>query len=179
MVNVTVGNDCSDRGMSYRRKGKEQAIRFLEHFHFSSFVFRVSFFNALGAGFAVGIPTFVDRQLTTHVRYGARVYPLGYWVLFVAPIVFILTYLCMMKFTKHKGFVSWVPLGLVIFSVLWNFKPEFPHMNVIDWTSYCQGPRFIPGPRAAANPHFSRSEMVVTAVSLDSLSSYKTLLHQS
>ena len=43
----------------------------------------------------------------------------------------------------------------------------------------CQGPKYIPTPGAAANPHFSRSEVVVTAGSLDSVSSYRTLLHQS
>lgn len=106
--------------------------------HEKKFLAKVSFFNALGATLAVGVPTYVDPKLKTHAYHPGQTYPLGLWVLLVGPIVLVLTYLCMTQFTKRKWHSSWLPLAIVDACALWNFRAEFPHINVVIWTAcYC------------------------------------------
>ena len=109
---------------------------FKEIFAEKQFEFKIGFFNSLGFALAVGVPTFFDPLLKSHVRFGAREYFLGPWVLLISPLVFIVTYWCIVKSSKHKYFFSWFPLAVSGIAVLWNFRPELPHANVTLWIIY-------------------------------------------
>lgn len=101
----------------------------------SRFELRVSLFNAIGLAMAIGVPTYLDAWLTTHIWWGSRSYPLGFWVLLLAPLVFITSTVCFRYIRGWRARV-WVPSTLVVVAglvSLLNFRPEFPHVNIIAW----------------------------------------------
>lgn len=101
------------------------------------FAIKISLFNSLGFMLAVGVPTFVDPLLKSHVAYayGARQYFLGPWVLLLPLFAFFGTYLILIK---RRYLFSWFPIAILGAASLWNFGPELPHGNVALWTTiYC------------------------------------------
>lgn len=101
-----------------------------------SFAIKIAVFNSVGFSLATGVPTFVDSRLHSYVLGGPREYFLGYWVLLLFPIVLAGTYygLMMASSLSWRCLLSWLPLALTATAVLWNFRPQMPHMNVASWT---------------------------------------------
>jgi len=98
------------------------------------FEFKIASFVSVGMGLTVWVTTYVDAR-TTHPLYHAREYPMGYWMLFIIPIIFATMYLgSVSNVSWHKKIVL-AELGLVIVGVisLFNFLPEFPHGNMSVW----------------------------------------------
>jgi len=101
--------------------------------------FEIAVWNSVGSILAVGIPTFIDPQLEHHVRYGARIYPLGEWVLLISLLVFALTLILNINknfSTKKKAILTFCAILLPTWATLPVFKPEFPHMNVFGYPIY-------------------------------------------
>lgn len=97
------------------------------------FAHRIALFNTLGYGFATGIPTYVDPLLKSHVRFGVRQYPLGFWVLLGCPVIYALT-LALLRQTRWRlpvAALSSAPLLLCSLLAIWNFAPEFPHAAMV------------------------------------------------
>jgi hypothetical protein len=95
--------------------------------------FKIAAFNSIGFIIAVSIPTYLDPLLTSDVVYGPRHYTMGYWVNLFAILVFFPTYVSIIKAKVNwqKYIFSCLFLILCGTFVLWNFKPEFPHGNVV------------------------------------------------
>ena len=94
---------------------------------------KTSIWNAIGYAVTVGIPTIVDPLLEHAVKYGARIYPLGYWILLPSIVVLGLTYFVCVKKWSASTKRSLVFIILLIFSwaTLGNFLPEFPHLWIL------------------------------------------------
>lgn len=99
-----------------------------------NYAFRIAFFNSIGFILTTGGVTFVDSRLTSNF-YGARNYPLGYWITLLGPVILTSTYLCIQKsrtrikkmlYTFIILFVAWL-ISLPI------FLPECPHVGIINW----------------------------------------------
>ena len=60
------------------------------------FELRISLFNALGLAMATGVPTYLDPLLKSHILWEGRSYFLGYWVLMLAPFLFIGSIACIL-----------------------------------------------------------------------------------
>jgi hypothetical protein len=99
------------------------------------FAARIAGFTAVGMAFAVGVPTFVDPRLRTHRVFGARNYPMGYWILLMAPLIFFGMYYAYKIASSTKKKMVFPLLFLIIVGCLsfLNFFPEFPHQNVMCW----------------------------------------------
>ena len=99
------------------------------------FELRISLFNALGLAMATGVPTYLDPRLTSHILWQNRSYFLGYWVLVLAPFLFIGSIACF-QYVRAWNARVWGPSTLLVFAglgSLLNFRPEFPHANVTAW----------------------------------------------
>jgi hypothetical protein len=99
------------------------------------FQIKLALFNTLGYCLVTFTSTFLDSRLTSHILWPQRTYPLGFWILMVGPLVFILTLIC---FKKVKSTITkiWLPsttFAVIGFFSLLNFLPEFPHINVGGW----------------------------------------------
>lgn len=97
------------------------------------FALKTSICNAVGYIVAVGVPTIIDPMIEHHLKYGARIYPLGYWVFLFSILVFGLTYV-----GNHKNWSavkkSLYTLGALVgptWLTLGNFLPERPHAFVL------------------------------------------------
>ncbi len=97
------------------------------------FALKVSVWNAIGYAVSVGIPTVVDPMLEHHVKYGARTYPLEYWIFLPSIIILGLTYFVNIKnwSAVTKGCLALIILVVPTWATLGNFLPEFPHANVL------------------------------------------------
>lgn len=99
------------------------------------FALKIAFFNCISYTLSVGLINWIDPKTTTHVTWGARYYPLGYWVLALSPVVFFGTYSGISRFTplRLKYLFAWFPLALATVWVMPNFYPEVPHGNLNVW----------------------------------------------
>lgn len=97
------------------------------------FALKTSIWNAIGYAVSVGVPTIVDPAIEHHIKYGARTYPLGYWIFLPSIMVLGLTYFVNIKNWSAviKGSLALVVLVVPTWATLWNFLPEFPHANVL------------------------------------------------
>ena len=88
--------------------------------------------NAIGSLFAVGIPTFIDSKLEHHIM-GPSLgnYPMGYWILLISVVVFLLTLIVNVKEKTHKARNTVLAIVVPTYLTLWNFLPQFPHLNVV------------------------------------------------
>ena len=96
------------------------------------FALRIALFNSVGFIFATAGTTYVDARLTSHVVYSTRNYPLGYWICFLAPVIFFLTYLSLRK-SMNNHWNIFLPVVILLTSgliALPVFLPEFPHLGV-------------------------------------------------
>ena len=95
----------------------------------------VSFFNALGLAMATGVPTFLDPHLTTEIHWQHRPYPLGSWILLLAPVLFsgILLFFKLVAHWRLRIFVPNLLLLVIGLGCLPNFLPKLPHINVLAW----------------------------------------------
>ena len=99
------------------------------------FELRISLFNALGLAMATGVPTYLDPLLKSHILWQNRSYFLGYWVLMLAPFLFIGSIACF-RYVRAWNARVWGPSTLLVLAgvgSLLNFRPEFPHANVTAW----------------------------------------------
>ena len=105
-----------------------------------AFEFGIALLNSLGFVCSTGMPTFVDGRLTSHIIYGARHYPLGYWVCLPAPVIGALTYMCLQKCKSARAKVV-LPTAILVGAgvlTLPNFRPGFiPHMAVTLGITLC------------------------------------------
>lgn len=95
--------------------------------------FQLSAFNMVGFFVSTVGSTFVDARLEHHVRFGARVYPLGYWIVLLAPVVFLACYYSLSR-AKRSRWLPIIPPAVVLaitVAVLPAFLPEFPHMGIL------------------------------------------------
>jgi hypothetical protein len=99
------------------------------------FAVRLAGFTAVGMSLAVGVPTFVDSRMTSNRIFGAREYPMGYWILLIGPLVFVgMYYLLIASSSVKKRIVKPIAYLLIVGCLsLLNFFPEFPNGNVILW----------------------------------------------
>lgn len=103
------------------------------------FATKISTFNTLGLALGIGFTSFLDPQLTTHVRYHARSYQWGW---FFIPVVLVgaLTYPAMRQ-ARGRGWysvLSFGPLAIIGFFCSFWFPPESPHMGVLSFVvGYC------------------------------------------
>lgn len=95
------------------------------------FALKISIWNAIGYVVSVGGPTIVDPAIEHHVEYGARTYPLGYWILLPSIMVLGLTYFVNIKNWSAviKGSLALVVLVVPTWATLWNFVPGFPEVG--------------------------------------------------
>lgn len=129
---------------------------------------RISLFSSVGYLFATGYPTIIDPLLTTHVLYGARTYPLGYWIFLFAPLVYIPTYYLL---KKKKYIISLLPLVIANALSLFNFFPEFPHAWIILLTVMYTAVAFI-----SNSIHFANSDInYVFDISIDRIAKIERL----
>jgi len=101
------------------------------------YAIKIAAFNALGYCIATGVATYIDPKLTSHRMYGARpLYPLGFWILLVGPVVFGTNYWVLSRTSsiKQKTFLPAVLLLVITALSLPNFRPEWFHMGVVGWT---------------------------------------------
>jgi hypothetical protein len=104
------------------------------------FTLKIAFFNSMGYFVTAAGVTFVDAKLVSSPFFGARHYPLGYWICLGAPIVFLLSILFVRRFKSWKRKALWPTLCLLLISAisLPNFRPGFPHMGFFGGTFfYC------------------------------------------
>jgi hypothetical protein len=65
-----------------------------------------------------------------------------------------------LEFTVYDMNATWYSVaGLYIFAHR-TVPTKWRALYIGETDNFCQGPRYIPTPGAAANPHFSRSEVV-------------------
>lgn len=97
------------------------------------FARRIAFLNSFGYCVTAAGVTFVDAKLSSHPIYGARFYPLGYWICLAAPVIFILTILLANCSQSRKEKVLYPNLCLLFVGVisLFNFLPEIPHIGFL------------------------------------------------
>jgi hypothetical protein len=93
---------------------------------------KIAGFAAGGIALAAGLATFLDSRLTTHLLFGPREYPMGYWVLLIGPVLFFGMYFLSLlpKSTGKRIVLPLVFLLAVGCLSFLNFLPEFPHANV-------------------------------------------------
>jgi hypothetical protein len=104
------------------------------------FEFKMASFVSVGMGLTAWVTTYVDARLTTCLPYHAREYPMGYWILFIIPIIFVAMYLGSVWDVSWYKKIMLAEMGLVIVGVisLFNFIPGFPHGNMSTWlVLYC------------------------------------------
>lgn len=98
------------------------------------FRWKIAMFNTVGFLVHAGLTTYVDARLPNRVIYGARHYPLGYWVCLLAVPVFFAGLWGLKSKTLWARIL--VPISGIVCATaiaLWNFRPEFPHLNVGFW----------------------------------------------
>jgi hypothetical protein len=101
------------------------------------FCIKIALANTAGYLMATVPPILIDPQLTHHVRYGARHYSIGWWVLLIGLAVGVSTFLTMAKIQRrHRAFWNSAPLWLASVLTLPFFLPEFPHMNLTGATAF-------------------------------------------
>lgn len=103
-----------------------------------NFELRVAFFNAVGLSMATGVPTYLDARIKTNIVWPPRSYPLGFWILLLAPLLFLGSVL-FFRYVRSWSARTWVPSALLVavgLASLRNFYPEFPHLNVIAWVTF-------------------------------------------
>lgn len=106
------------------------------------FAATIASLNAGGFFVSVAGITYVDARLTTHVVYGARDYPYGYYcALSGGIIILVTTYFVITYFSFLKNMPWWckalLPSGIVLLIAFFSlpvFKPEIPHMGFVEWT---------------------------------------------
>ena len=92
----------------------------------------IAFANAVGSLFAVGIPTFIDSKLEHHIMGNSLGnYPMGYWVLLIGVLVFLLTLIVNVIDNSHKAFYTVLAIVIPTYLTLPNFLPQLPHLNVV------------------------------------------------
>ncbi len=102
-----------------------------------AFCAKIAVANMLGYLVATIPPIIIDPKLIHHVRYGARHYPIGWWVLPISIVVGIATYAVMALVREQKRTIwNSIPLLLATGCSLPFFRPEFPHMTVLTATVF-------------------------------------------
>jgi magnesium-transporting ATPase (P-type) len=102
------------------------------------FCIMIALANTAGYLMATVPPILIDPKLTHHVRYGARHYPIGWWVLLIGLLVGVSTMLTMVRIERRfRAFWNSAPLLLATILTLPFFRPEFPHGNVFGAAAFC------------------------------------------
>lgn len=109
-----------------------------EHDTETSFALRIATINALGYALTVLAISYLDPQLTSHVEYGARTYPYGYWISLLAIPVFVATALIIRRARSRawKCVGACVPLLVAAACSIGVFLPELPHGGLIWCVGY-------------------------------------------
>lgn len=96
------------------------------------FAFRVAAVVTFGYVLSVVGATFVDARITSHVRYGPRAYPYGYWISLLAIPLFTSTTM-LLRAARTRGWrcaASFLPLLVTVLGSEWVFAPEIPHQGM-------------------------------------------------
>jgi hypothetical protein len=101
----------------------------------NAFTLKIAMCNAIGFFVISAGVTLVDARLSSHVAYGARYYPLRFWICLAAPIVFVVSLISVRRSHSWKARAVWPSLCLLLIGspCLLNFRPAFPH------TGFCLG----------------------------------------
>ncbi|MEI6704956.1 MAG: hypothetical protein WCL71_15705 [Deltaproteobacteria bacterium] len=99
------------------------------------FAAKIAVFNAGGFSLCVAAITYVDARLTTHVVFGAKIYPHGYLVAILGGIVILA--LTVLTFFKRSSWAAKTGLPSVIVSLVGAFsipffRPELPHAALLE-----------------------------------------------
>lgn len=97
------------------------------------FAIKISIWNSIIFCIAVGGPTILDPQIEHRLGYGARMYPLGLWVLIPSVLVFGLTYVIVNSkmSSLRKSILTFLVLAIPAWLTIPNFTPELPHPMVM------------------------------------------------
>ncbi|MCX5786867.1 MAG: hypothetical protein NTX59_14385 [Elusimicrobia bacterium] len=92
---------------------------------------KIASFVSFGMGLTAWTTTYMDARIK-HIAYGTRKYPLGYWILIIAPIIFAAMYCGSVWGKSWRRKIVVAETGLIVVSgiSLFNFLPEFPHGNM-------------------------------------------------
>src|SRR6266550_3823308 len=102
----------------------------------SKFISKISTANTLGYWLVTIPPIIIDPKLIHHIRYGARSYSIGWWVLPIGMVVGLVTWFVLRRTpNRYRLFCNSIPL--LIASVLTQiaFRPEFPHAYITGVTA--------------------------------------------
>lgn len=127
-------------------------------FRLDAFAVALSILNSIGFMLAVGVPTYIDPmyQSTLFLR---RTYPLGYYILFLAYPIFVITYFLNQKETnllkflhindkpRNRAVANLIANIGVALIAMPNFAPEIPNLYVV-------GCSFLSGGVTALSSYF-------------------------
>src|SRR5438045_1919593 len=101
------------------------------------FAYKIAAIVSFGLALSTVGATYVDARIPSHVRWGARTYPYGYWVALVSVPLFISTVIALRRATSRTGkcFSASLPLIIAVASIQWAFKPEVPHQGIVSNTA--------------------------------------------
>ena len=99
----------------------------------TSFAYRIAGINALGYALTVLAISYLDPRLASHVEYGARTYPYGYWISLLSLLVFVATALLVRRAKSRatRCIAACVPLLVATLCSIPVFLPELPHGGLI------------------------------------------------
>jgi hypothetical protein len=102
------------------------------HVQDAPFCAKVAFANTCGYLLATIPPIVIDPRLIHHLRYGARHYAIGWWIVPIGVIAGIATFFALAQ-ANGKTRTRWnsIPLLIVATGSLPAFRPEFPHANIV------------------------------------------------
>ena len=99
----------------------------------SDFAYRMALIVSTGFAISTAGATYVDARIPSHVLYGARSYPYGYWVALLAIPLFIAT-LRLISRARSQGakcLAGCLPLTVAVAATQWAFKPEVPNLGIV------------------------------------------------
>src|SRR5436305_14230334 len=99
----------------------------------NAFPFLLGVVNAYGYLCATVPPTILDPLLTTHVRFGPRVYPHAWIIAPISLLVFLFTWAAFTFLAERlRAPLGGVPLLIAsAFSNVFIFSKELPHINIV------------------------------------------------
>ncbi len=97
------------------------------------FALKIAICNSIIYCIATGTPTIIDPLLEHYVVHGARIYPLGLWILIPSILVLGLTYVIVNSkmASIKKALITFFALAVPTWLTIPNFAPEIPHLLIL------------------------------------------------
>ncbi|MEI2644914.1 MAG: hypothetical protein WBQ93_03705 [Candidatus Competibacter sp.] len=102
-----------------------------------AFYGRTAIFNGVLFALCIAAIRFVDANLKSHVIYGARIYPFGYWAAAIGgSLIVAITHIALVWLKSWKAKIVLPSLVVLIAGAcsLPIFQPEIPHAGVVLWS---------------------------------------------